>query len=150
MTKGAEMYLTGAKQFNLDAKGRLTLPADYRREMGEQVCLVPVNDALYGFTPDAHKAWVSSFFPNGFNPRKKDDVKLRRALTSSTVTVEIDSAGRVCVGKVRPEVRERLGLERSVMVVGNDDHFEVWDSARWESVEKDFSEELDSLMFEDE
>ena len=36
------MYLTGSKQYNLDAKARLTLPAAYRKEFGEQVCLIPL------------------------------------------------------------------------------------------------------------
>ena len=46
------MYLTGSKQFNLDAKARLTLPANYRKDFDGQVTLIPLHDALYGFTPE--------------------------------------------------------------------------------------------------
>ena len=88
------MYLTGTYGRSLDAKSRITLPATFRKQFDVQVCLVPVGNALYGFTPESHQAWIASFFPNGFNPRNRKDDKLRRALASRTVTVDIDSAGR--------------------------------------------------------
>lgn len=144
------MYLTGSKSYTLDAKARLTLPADIRREFTEQVCLVPLPEALYGFTPEAHRAWVASFFPGGFNPRSKRDRDLRRHLTSSTVTLDIDRAGRIALSKVAPEVRASLEIEREVAVVGNDDHFEIWNSSRWDKEQADFSNEaLDALMFDE-
>lgn len=144
------MYLTGSKNYSLDAKLRLMLPADFRREFDDKVCLVPLPEALYGFSPEGHKAWVMSFFPEGFNPRNRRDRDLRRHLTSSTVTVEIDRSGRLALSKVPAEQREKLGLEREVAVVGNDDHFEIWDARRWEQEQSDFSnDDLDKLMFDE-
>ena len=142
------MYLTGAKKFNLDAKGRLSLPSDYRREFDGKVCLVPVQDALYGFTPEGYQTWVEGLFPNGFNPRDKRDDRLRRGLNQNTVTVEIDSVGRVALGKVEEGQRSRLGLDREVEVIGNGDHFEVWNAEKWEKSQEGFADELGSLMFD--
>ncbi|MCH3943585.1 MAG: MraZ family transcriptional regulator [Atopobiaceae bacterium] len=142
------MYLTGSKQCTVDAKARLTLPASIRKEFDDKVCIVPIDGALHGFTPEGHKAFLDSLFPEGFNPHSRRDVKLRRALTSRTETIEIDSAGRICLGKVSQRDRESLGLERQVMVVGNDDHFEIWNSERWEAVQAAFTDEdLDALLY---
>ncbi|TGY61402.1 MraZ family transcriptional regulator [Muricaecibacterium torontonense] len=142
------MYLTGSRTHSLDSKVRLTLPADMRREFDDRVCLVPLKDALYGFTPEGHQAWVASYFPNGYNPRNPDDIKLRGGLTGRTVTVDVDSAGRIALGKVDESKRKALGLEGEVTVVGNVDHFEIWNTDRWEAAQAAFEENLDSLMFD--
>lgn len=146
------MYLTGSKQFNLDAKARLTLPANYRKEFDGQVTLIPLQDALYGFTPEGFGQWVSSFFEKdgkGFEPGNRRHVALRRKLTSSAVTVDVDSAGRIALGKVDAAKREALGLDRAVTVVGVVDHFEVWNPERWEAMDAALDDDLDALMYDD-
>ena len=142
------MYLTGTYKHNLDAKSRLTLPASFRKQFGDTVCLVPLDDAIYGFTPESHKEWISSFFPEGLNPRNRRDVTLHRALMARTVTVEIDTAGRVALGKVDADKLEKLGIGREVTVVGNDDHFEIWSTGAFDAADEE-TESLDDLMFDD-
>lgn len=141
------VYLTGSKKHTLDAKVRLTLPADFRREFDREVCLVPAQSALYGFTPEGHKAWVENSFPEGFNPRSASDDKLRRFLNGQTVRLDIDSAGRIALGKIPEKIREQFGLDQDVMVVGNDDHFEIWNPDRWEESQASFEEDFSSIMF---
>jgi len=147
------MDLLGSKQYNLDAKARLTLPADFRREIGDVVCLIPLKDAVYGFAPADYDAWVDSFFSGegrSYDPRNREHVRLKRGLTAHTVKVDVDAAGRVALGKidaVDPTARERLGLGRGVTVVGVGDHFEVWNSERWLAENGDFADDLDALMF---
>lgn len=148
------MYLYGSKRFNLDAKARLTLPANYRKEFGgTQLLLIPLKDALYGFTPEGYGRWVSSFFEKDgkkFDASNKVHVALRRKLTGNAVPVEIDSAGRIALGKVDasdPEARARLGLTRDVTVVGVEDHFEVWNTQKWEEEQANLADDLDALMF---
>ncbi|MBR3318298.1 MAG: MraZ family transcriptional regulator [Atopobiaceae bacterium] len=147
------MYLTGSKQFNLDSKGRLTLPATYRKDFDGQVILIPLTDALYGFTPEGFGQWVQSFFEKDgkkFEPGNRRQVALRRKLTGSAVTVDIDSAGRIALGKVDAAKREKLGLKRDVTVVGVVDHFEVWNTERWEIESAALDDDLDALMYDDD
>ncbi len=148
------MYLYGSKRYNLDAKARLTLPANYRKQFDDnQLLLIPLKDALYGFTPEGFGRWVNSFFEKDgkkFDAGNRRHVELRRRLTGSAVPVEIDSAGRVALGKVDasdPNARTRLGLEHDVTVVGVEDHFEVWNSQKWEAEQKNLPDVLDDLMF---
>lgn len=142
------MYLTDHYNRNLDAKGRLTLPADFRKQFGDSVRLVPFHGALCGFTPEGYEAWCASFFPDGFNPmdRKQDDV--RRQISSLTTTVDIDSAGRIAVGKVSEAIRSKFGLGRELEIVGNGDHFEIFSAEKWAEMEASFLDDsLDSLLF---
>lgn len=139
------MYLTGAYQHTLDAKARVTLPAVFRKQFGDVVCLVPVGNAIYGFTPETHKAWVDSFFPDGFDPRNKKDARLRLAMLSSTVTVDLDKAGRLALGKVKAEALAKRDITRDVTILGAGDHFEIWDTARYEGQATDLDDLLDEL-----
>ena len=148
------MYLYGSKRFNLDSKARLTLPANFRKEIdGNNIILIPLKDALYGFTPEGFGNWVNSFFEKDgkkFDAGNRRHVELRRRLTGSAVPVDIDSAGRVALGKVDasdPNARKRLGLEHDVTVVGVEDHFEVWNTQRWEAEQENLADVLDDLMF---
>lgn len=142
------MYLTGSRTHNLDAKMRLTLPADFRRQFEDKVYLVALPDAVYGFTPEGHKAWVDSMFPEGYNPRSKRDSDLRLAINARTAMVDIDSAGRVSLSKMDEDVLAKLG--REIEVIGNDDHFELWNAEEWAKQRASFSDEVfNSLLFDE-
>ena len=54
------MGMTGAYERNLDAKGRLSLPAPLREELGEHVRVFKALDvdALYVFSAEAFDKWV--------------------------------------------------------------------------------------------
>ncbi len=145
------MYLTGTYKHNLDAKQRITLPAPFRKEFGEKVCLIPIGGKILGFTPEGHQAWVESFFPNGYNPRSKKDERLRFLLNAKTMTLELDSAGRLALGKLGAEALASCDIKREVAVVGNTDHFEIWDAEDYDKTIAELDEsidELDSLMYD--
>ena len=143
------MYLTGSKTVSVDAQGRITLPADYRddlEESGNKVCLIYVKGALWGFTPEGHKEWVESCFPEGFNPRSKKDKALRLGLNAKTVTVEIDKSGRVALGKIAPSDLEKLSLGREAVVVGDADHFAVYNTEAWAAKQAEIDVDIDALL----
>ena len=131
--KGGDM-LTGQYQRSLDSKIRVTLPAPQRKQLGDVVILLRRQDALYGYSPEAYEAWIASL---NLNPRNRDDVTALRMLNAAATTVDIDSAGRVALGKIDesdPQAREKLQLDRDVTIVGNGDHFEIWNTNKWNSL----------------
>ena len=142
--------LTGTYQRTLDSKTRVTLPSDYRKEFDDKVCLIPFGGALYGFTPEGFKVWVDSQFERGdkhYDPRNKNDVRLRRGLTAAAQTIDVDAAGRMALGKLGARVLEKLAFGHDVTVIGADDHFEVWDTEKWEAENASFEDDLEELMF---
>lgn len=151
--------LTGAYPMSVDAKGRVTLPAVFRKQLVDEtsktILLVPFDGCVNGFTREGFKAWVDGLFEYGdhhFDPRNRKDVMLKRGLMGSAVEVDIDSAGRVALGKldaVKADTREKYGLAGDVTVVGADDHFEVWNTEKWNEQQADFEMDLESLLYHD-
>ncbi len=145
------MFLTGTFERNLDAKGRLSLPASLRKDLGEDrvyVMAAPEADAnaLFVYTQASFQAWVEDVFEShgGYNPRDKKDVKLRRLLNAAANAIEIDSAARVSLPE---QLRSKKGIGREVTVVGNTDHFEIWDRASWEGMNEESQDDLEALLF---
>ena len=150
--------LTGAYPMSVDAKGRVTRPAVFRKQLVDEtnktILLVPFDGCVNGFTREGFKAWVDGLFEYGdhhFDPRNRKDVMLKRGLMGSAVEIDVDSAGRVALGKldVKPGTREKLGLVADVTVVGADDHFEVWNTEEWNRQQADFEMDLESLLYHD-
>lgn len=142
--------LTGTFQRSLDSKSRFTLPAEIRKELSDQVCLIPLSGVLYGFTPEGFRAWVNSQFEHDgktFNPSSRRDVRLKLGLTSRAKTIDVDSAGRIALGKVGAEVLAKLDLGRDLCIIGADDHFEVWNAEKWAIEDALLDADLDDLMF---
>ena len=149
--------LVGSFPMSVDSKARVTLPATFRKEMCEgdskTIYLVPMKESVEGFTPAGFEAWIDSLFNKegeGFDTRNRKDVLLRRSLTSRAVPVDIDSAGRVALGKLdasKPGTREKFGLTGDVTIIGATDHFEVWNTEKWNEQQAAVDDELEELMF---
>ena len=58
--------LTGAYPMSVDAKGRVTLPAVFRKQLVDEtnktILLVPFDGCVNGFTREGFKAWVDGLF----------------------------------------------------------------------------------------
>ena len=132
----------------LDSKGRLVLQSDIRKAWdGKSVRLVPVLGSLFGFTPDGYVAWLEQNCPDRDDITSKD-FKKARFFNAHTVEVEIDSAGRIGVGRVHEEDLKKLGIDKDVTVVGNGSHFEIWDTAKWDAEqEAEESQEFEAYLF---
>ncbi|MDO4848842.1 MAG: hypothetical protein Q4B45_03590 [Coriobacteriia bacterium] len=149
--------LVGSYPMSVDSKARVTLPAMFRKEMCEgdskTIYLVPMKESVEGFTPAGFEAWIDSLFKKegeGYDSRSRKDVLLRRSLTSRAVPVDIDSAGRVALGKLdasKPGTREKYGLTGDVTIIGATDHFEVWNTEKWNEQQAAVDDELEELMF---
>ena len=144
----------------VDAKARVTLPAVFRKQLVEgdkkTIYLLPMKECVNGFTPAGLEQFIDGLFiergENRFDPRSRRDVQLKTRLWASAVEVDIDSAGRVALGKLdgtKPGTRERLGLTADVTVVGAGDHFEVWNTEQWNATQESFEDELDALLYHD-
>ena len=152
--------LAGSYPMSVDSKARVTLPAVFRKQLVEgdkkTIYLLPLKECVNGFTPAGLESFIDGLFiengVNHFDPRSRKDVQLRTRLWASAVEVDIDSAGRVALGKLdtaKPGTRERLGLTADVTVVGAGDHFEVWNTDEWNATQESFEDELDALLYHD-
>ncbi len=64
---------------------------------------------------------------SSFNPKSR---ALQRLLIGHAEDVVMDSAGRVLIS---PVLRNYASLEKSVMLIGQGNKFEMWDEEKWQA-----------------
>ena len=125
--------LVGEYRHKLDAKGRLSLPSDFRKGIPEilMVTQAPTNDYLMVYDVEGFGAWVDSLFEKdgGYSASNSKHIAMRRVLNSRAKRVDLDGSGRIGISA---ELRSAAGLQKEVVLVGNTDHFEIWDAKRWD------------------
>ncbi len=117
----------GASAINLDAKGRMSIPAKHRDALALQC------EGRLTLTRHPHGCLL--FFPRPVWETHRDQIAAwpmsarawQRIFLGNACDVEMDSAGRVLIS---PELRAAVGLEKEVMMLGMGSHFEIWDAAR--------------------
>ena len=125
--------LNGSYRFKTDAKGRVSLPAKFRKVLSEDLVVARSlsGDYLMVFDgQDSFNAWVDGILADkfgGFNSTDSKQLMLRSALKGQAFDVQVDSAGRILLPT---ELREMAGIEREVVIVGNTGFFEVWSEER--------------------
>lgn len=131
--------LNSAYRHKVDAKGRMSLPATFRKVLSTDLVVTrnPKDECLYVFEPHGFNAWVAKVFVDKFG--EFDDtndlhLKLRRKLKSRAADVSIDASGRIMLSA---EQREAVGIDKDVVVVGNTGYFEIWDAKRYDEVDDD-------------
>jgi len=122
----------GAAALNLDAKGRMAIPARHRDT------LLAIAEGRLVLTAHPHRCLLLYPAPAWDPIRAKilaapsletQSAMLRRLLVGFAVDSEIDAAGRVLVS---PELRQYAALEKQVWLVGQGSHFEIWSDAGWQ------------------
>lgn len=120
------MFL-GEYQHTLDAKGRLSLPAKFRNQLGGSYVVVKgIEKCLYVFSPVGFETFLGQLMERG--DFGKDFREVRRFFTAGAKEDELDSAGRI---SIPVNQREYAKLEREVTVIGNGDRVEIWDAVAW-------------------
>jgi MraZ protein len=115
----------------MDAKGRVSLPAKYRRGLPDDLVIVRSPDrqfpSLRVYTNDQFVDWVNLLFDGmgGFQANSRRHNALKRRLYGGKQEVSVDQAGRI---HIPLSMRQYASLEKSVVMVGVDDHVEIWDA----------------------
>ena len=117
----------GASSLNLDAKGRMSIPARHRDALNVQcegrITLTRHPDGCLLLFPrptwESHREQIAAW--------PMSARAWQRIFLGNACDVEIDSAGRILIS---PELRNAVGLTRDVMLLGMGTHFEIWDAAK--------------------
>ena len=127
---GFDGVFVGSFVHSLDPKKRLTIPSDWREQVGEPTTLyvLPgVDSACLSVLP----AREMSRKLEKIRKHSMSDKKARhfaRVLASRSDLVSFDSQGRI---RVKDELLAFAGLTDQVMLVGAFEGFELWSPERW-------------------
>ena len=124
----AALPLTGTFSLTLDANKGLTLPRAIQQQFGgcDTVLVSPGSDRCLWITNQAHLDRLQAKLDK--SPARETDVRgFKRLYYAQTVKVGVKE-GRV---QITDKLAQFASLGAEVVLVGIDDHFEVWDAARW-------------------
>ena len=114
----------GRYEYQLDPKGRVSLPADFRREAeGSRFVLLQWEPTHLTLFPEEVWEGVQGRILELRRSRPQAANHLRR-ITSQAVNVSPDKQGRILIPSW---LTEAVGLEGGVLVTGNVDRVEIWD-----------------------
>jgi MraZ protein len=119
--------MTGEYQHNLDAKGRLFIPARMREELGEVFYVTLSMDRC--LSAYSGESWQN--FSDKVNAMPYVKQRKMRPLFAYAARCELDKQGRVLLPQ---NLREYAGLDKNVTVVGCNNHAEFWDSDAWAEI----------------
>lgn len=128
------VVLNGEYRFKVDAKGRVSLPAKFRKVLSTQLVVAREleNECLYVFESPDFEEWINQLFISRFGkfePSKKEHQRLLRKLKSLAMDVDVDKTGRIMLPA---EAREKVGIDKDVVILGNTGRFEIWDAKRYD------------------
>ena len=126
---------------NIDAKGRLSIPAKMRLECGEKVYVTRGNEGcLAVYTEEGWEAYYETLMQ--LPKTKKKNRTLIRLATSRTTDCEFDKLGRINIPQV---LRNEANLQKECVIVGAGDHIEIWDGTIWDSFYDDNVDKFDDI-----
>ena len=121
----------GVSPINVDAKGRMAMPAKYRERLkdlceGRLVLTVDFGGCLMLFPePEWEQLEQKLARLPDLNPKARS---LKRLLMGHASDCELDGHGRILLPSV---LREYAGLDKRIVLVGQGNKFEIWDEETW-------------------
>jgi MraZ protein len=120
---------SGEFEHTLDDKGRVFLPAKHRYELGETVVIWRgVDGQLNVYALETWRQKAQSVA--GQNQARRAVRDLTRILFAAD-DCQVDKQGRILIP---PHLREHAELNTNVVILGVNDHLEIWDRDRWQEV----------------
>ncbi len=137
----------GRFEYSLDDKGRVKIPPKFKEILKEKhqntLVLTVFDDCIYAYPYDVWEELERKAV--NLPLTNKAARRFKRMFFSSAQDVNIDKQGRILIPGV---LREDVGIDKDVVVLGNLDHIEIWSKERWDSESKALRESEEELAEE--
>ncbi|MEM6640323.1 MAG: division/cell wall cluster transcriptional repressor MraZ [Pseudomonadota bacterium] len=119
----------GPDSLTVDAKGRMPIPTRHREHIAElcggQLIVTCDRDRCLLIYPEP--TWLEVEARINAMPRANAFARnMQRMLVGNAMPVEMDSAHRILI---KPMHRDYARIDRKVVLIGQDNKFELWDDA---------------------
>jgi MraZ protein len=131
-TNWGQTVFRGINTINLDAKGRMAMPARYREQLvtscsGHLVVTIDTNHRCLLLYPlqewEQIERQIESL--SSFDPMSQ---RVKHLLIGHANDLELDNSGRILLPQ---ELRQYAQLEKHVCLIGQGKKLEIWDQASW-------------------
>jgi len=128
---GASVFL-GVSTLNLDAKGRMAIPAKHREGLAaccDSKVVVTINPRSGCLWLYPENEWREIERKVSRLPTlKSQNQSIQRLLLGHASEAQLDGQGRVILS---PELKQHAKLDKKVALVGLGRKFEIWDEETW-------------------
>lgn len=137
--KWVKTMLIGEYNHTVDTKGRVSVPAKFRNELGDLFVMCKALDKCLWVYPLEKWEKVSSQIQS--LPMSKNATRFSRLILGSASECSPDKQGRI---NIPMSLRQYANINKDVTIVGLSSKIEIWDSELWDK----FNEEECSDMAE--
>ncbi len=131
----------GEYSHNLDAKGRIIIPSRFRDELHASFILTRGLDGC--LTIYSLEQWNKIFEQINKLPTTKKAVRqYTRVLTSNACECQLDNQGRILIPN---NLAAPVGIKKECVIVGANDHIEIWDKQTWENYFEEANESFEEV-----
>lgn len=133
----------GSYRHTFDAKGRIALPASFRRGREEDAfVLVHAQKEALSLYPLESWAEVEQNLRE-MSKRKPEYRPMVLGITANAHEIALDKQGRILVPD---RLREVVGLGSEALIIGALDRIEIWEPARFEKASEKTTDEFDRFV----
>lgn len=133
--------LIGEHKHSIDPKKRLSIPARFRKEIGDRAVLTRGLDGCLFLFPPAE--WAILADKLGKLPMGQQDTRaFVRLILAGASEVETDQLGRILVPDF---LRDYAGLKKSVVIAGLFNRLEIWDDEKWTAYKANLEKNSDRI-----
>ena len=127
--------LIGEYEHTLDAKGRISMPAKLRRDMGEAFIVTKgLDGCLFAFSQEE---WTN--FETRLKELPLSDKNARnfvRFFLAGATECELDKQGRFLIPA---NLRTAANLDKEAIIIGVGTRLEIWNKGTWQAKDEDIS-----------
>lgn len=129
----------------IDEKGRLTIPAKLRSELGDNFIVTRgLDGCLFIYKKETWEKIINNYQEL---PNVKEARNFMRFFLSGATNLEFDKQGRINISQ--PLIKY-ADLSKDTIIIGVGDRLEIWSNDRWKNLltenEDNFSEMADNLF----
>lgn len=138
----------GEYRYSADAKGRVSVPAKFRDELGESFFVTKgLDQSLFIFPQSEWERFEEKLKQLPLtNPKARAFVRI---FYSGATEIEMDKQGRMLIPQ---NLRDFAGIDKELLVIGVGNRIEVWSDNNWEAYSSpdnlsydDLAEQLEDL-----
>ena len=135
-----DIMFMGEYNYTIDDKGRLTIPAKLREQLGHDFIITRGLDKCLFVYPK--EEWNNVINKYKELPNTKDARNFMRFFLSGATQNEFDKQGRINIAN---SLIKYANLNKDCVIIGVNDRLEIWDKELWDKFITDNEENLSDI-----
>lgn len=119
----------GEFEHNIDKKGRIIIPASFRKELGDFVYVTKGTDGCLNIYDNEQWSEILTKL-NNLPTTKRDSRIYIRKVSANSKKCEFDEQGRILLPS---KLITYANLAKKCVIIGAINHLEIWDKDKWDA-----------------